>query len=216
MKKETNLMQSFKTDKGVLKILDVFQICVWGKTKNVNVYIATLCILFLWSPIQNHTLKGVFNEKYGYLKDLALSGDYNNTTGKSIDLLVGEGFYFNFETGKIRWRPPLCPVTVDSILRWILRAPTRTHKTKLQENVNFISSVIMCIETKTIERNRMKMWETRKQNLLPQKYVILLPFKPHHQFLSDNYSIAIYWLYSLKKQLDNPDLKTGHDDIFKN
>ena len=47
MKKETNLMQSFKTDKGVLKILDVFQICVRGKTKNVNVYIVTLCILLL-------------------------------------------------------------------------------------------------------------------------------------------------------------------------
>ena len=58
------------------------------------------------------------------------------------------------------------------------------------------------------------MWETRKQNLLPPKYVILLPFKPHHQFLSDNYSIAICRLYSLKKQLDNPHLKTGHDDIF--
>ena len=58
----------------------------------------------------------------------------------------------------------MCQVAVDSILRWILRAPTRTHKTKLQENVNFISSVIMCIETKTIERNMKeelnKFWET--------------------------------------------------------
>ena len=75
MRKETHLMQSFKTDEGVLKILVVFQICVRGKTKNVNVSIETLCILLLWSPIQNQTLKGVFNEKYGYLKDLALSGD---------------------------------------------------------------------------------------------------------------------------------------------
>ena len=47
MRKETNLMQSFKTDEGVLKILVVFQICVRGKTKNVNVYIETLCILLL-------------------------------------------------------------------------------------------------------------------------------------------------------------------------
>ena len=46
-------------------------------------------------------MNGVFNENYDYLKDLALSGDYNKTTGKSIDLLVGKEFYFNFETDKV-------------------------------------------------------------------------------------------------------------------
>ena len=49
------------------------------------------------------------------------------------------------------------------------------------------------------------------------RYVTSLPFKPHHQFLPDNYSIAKYRLYNLKKQLDNnPDLKTEYDKIFKN
>ena len=98
------------------------------------------------------------------MKDLALSDDYNNTTDKLKDLLVGEDFYFNFETGKFRWGSLSCPVAVDYILRWILCAPTRTHKTKLQENINFISSVIMRVETKTIQRNLKeelnKFWET--------------------------------------------------------
>ena len=39
------------------------------------------------------------------------------------------------------------------MLGWILCGRTGTRKTKRQENVNFISSVTMRIETKTIERN---------------------------------------------------------------
>ena len=94
----------------------------------------------------------------------------------------------------------------------------------------------MRIETKTIERNLKeelsKFWETENVGIGETKsvynnfestikfdgsrYVTSLPFKPHHQFLPDNYSIAKYRLYNLKKQLDNnPDFKTEYD-IFKN
>ena len=66
--------------------------------------------------------------------------------------------------GKVVRGPPSCPVAADSILGWILRDPTRTRKPKLQENINFIPSVTMCIETKTIEQNLKeelnKFWET--------------------------------------------------------
>ena len=86
----------------------------------------------------------------------------------------------------------------------------------------------MRIETKTIKRNLKeelsKFWETVNVGIGETKsvynnfkstikfdgsrYVTSLPFKPHHQFLPDNYSIAKYRLYNLKKQLDNnPDLK---------
>ena len=81
-----------------------------------------------------------------------------------VDLLIGLNFNFNFVTGKVLRGPPLCPVAVDSIFGWILCGPTGTRKTKRQENVNFISSLIMRIETKTIERNLKeelnKLWET--------------------------------------------------------
>ena len=52
VRKETNLMKRFASDEGVLKILDVVQICARGKTKNVNVFIETLCIPLLCSPIK--------------------------------------------------------------------------------------------------------------------------------------------------------------------
>ena len=125
------------------------------------------------------------------MKGLALSDDYNNMTDKLIDLLVGKDFYFNFETGKFRWGPLSCSVAVDYILRWILCAPTRTHKTKLQENINFISSVIMRVETKTIQRNLKeelnKFWETEnvgngETKSVSQKICKLLPFKLHISF----------------------------------
>ena len=92
--------------------------------------------------------------------------------------------------------------------------PTGTRKTKCQENANFISSVTMCIESKTTERNLKeqlsKFWETENVGIGETKsvyynfestikfdgsrYVTSLPFKPHHQFLPDNYSIAKYRL----------------------
>ena len=42
MRKETILMKRFASDEGVLKVLDVVQICVRGRTKTVNVYIEAL------------------------------------------------------------------------------------------------------------------------------------------------------------------------------
>ena len=83
-----------------------------GKTKTVIVYIEALCIPLLCSPLQDQTLNGVFNENYYYLKDLALS---NDTTDKSVDLLIGLDFYFNFVTGKFHRGPPSCVVAFDSL-----------------------------------------------------------------------------------------------------
>ena len=207
MRKETILMKRFALDERVLKVLDVVQICVRGKTKAVNVYIEALCIPLLCSPLQDQTLNGVFNKNYDYLKNLSLSDDYSNTTDKLVDLLIGLDYYFNFVTGKIRPGPPSCPLAVDSI------------------------------ETKTIEQNLKeelsKFWETENVGIGETKYVYnnlestirfdgsryvtSLPFKPHHQFLPDNYSIAKYRLYNLKKRLDNNlDLKIEYDNIFRN
>ena len=95
-------MKRFALDEGVLKILDVVQISVRGKTKNANVYIEALCVPLLCPPLQEQTLNGVFNESYDYLKGLALPDDHNDTTDKSVDLSIGLDFYFNFVTGKVR------------------------------------------------------------------------------------------------------------------
>ena len=64
MRKETFLMNRFASDEGVWKVLDVVQICVRGKTKNINIYIEALCIPLLCSPVQDQTRNGVSNENY--------------------------------------------------------------------------------------------------------------------------------------------------------
>ena len=69
VRKEKILMKRFASNEGVLKVLDVLQICVRGKTKTVNVYIEALCIPLLCLPLQDQALNGVFNENYDYLKD---------------------------------------------------------------------------------------------------------------------------------------------------
>ena len=88
VRKETILMKRFASDESILKVLDVFPICVRGKIKNVNVYIEALCIPLLCLPLRDQTLNGVLNENYDYLKDLALSDHYNDTIDKSVDLLI--------------------------------------------------------------------------------------------------------------------------------
>ena len=75
VRKETILMKRFASDEGVLKVLDVLQICVTGKTKTVNVCIEALRVPLLCSPLQDQTLNGVFTENYNYLKDQV----YSNT-----------------------------------------------------------------------------------------------------------------------------------------
>ena len=50
------LLKCFASDEGVLKELDVVQICVKGKLKTRNTYIEALCIPFICSPIPNQNI----------------------------------------------------------------------------------------------------------------------------------------------------------------
>ena len=127
-------MKRFASDEGVLKILDVFQICARGKTKNVSVYIEALCIPFLCSPLQDQTYKGPYDKNSAYLKNLLLSDDYENTSAKpSIDLLIGIDFYYNFVTGKIKRGPPSFPIVVESILVWLICGPTANKRININK-----------------------------------------------------------------------------------
>ena len=109
------------------------------------------------------------------MKNLALSDDYNDTTDKSVDLLIGLDFYFNFVNGKVCRGAPSCPVAGGCILGWILCGPIGSCKIKRQENVNLISSATMGIETKTIEQNLKeelnKFWKTENMEIGEAKSV---------------------------------------------
>ena len=50
---EAILLKLFASDEGILKELDIVQICVKGKLKTMNTYIEALCIPFISSPKPN-------------------------------------------------------------------------------------------------------------------------------------------------------------------
>ena len=54
---ELILIERFATEEGVLKEIDVVQICVKSKTKSKNVYIEALGIPFLCSSIQGQSIE---------------------------------------------------------------------------------------------------------------------------------------------------------------
>ena len=94
-------------------------------------------------------------------------GNSNYSTDKSADILIGSDFYYNIVTDNVCREPLSCSVAVDCILGWVLCGPIQTRKIKRQENVNFITSITVRIETKTIERNLKKelnkFWKTKNE-----------------------------------------------------
>ena len=48
-RRERVLIKGFACDKGMLKTLDVVQVCIRGKTKNINIYIEALCVVHLFT-----------------------------------------------------------------------------------------------------------------------------------------------------------------------
>ena len=136
---ELILMKRFATDKGVLKEIDVVEICVKSKTKSTNVYIEALSISFLCLSIQGQSAEILDISKYNYLKNLDFADKYtSDNSEKHIDILKGMNYYFNFVTGKIKRGPPGCPVAIESNFGWILSGPNGTAKRKSK----FVSSNI--------------------------------------------------------------------------
>ena len=50
------ILKLLVSDEGVLRELDIVQICVKGKLKTKNTYIEALCIPFICSPIPNQNI----------------------------------------------------------------------------------------------------------------------------------------------------------------
>ena len=87
------------SDEGVLKELDVVEICVKGKLKTISSYIEALCIPFICSTIPNKNIDFSENSTK-HLLCLQLADTYDNSN-KHVDILVGLDYFYNFITGKI-------------------------------------------------------------------------------------------------------------------
>ena len=242
IRSELILMKRFATEEGALKEIDVVQICVKPKTKSTNVYIEALSIPFLCLSIQGQSIETFDISKYNYLQNLDFADKYtSDNSEKSIDILIGMDYYFNFVTGKIKRGPPGCPVAIESNFGWILSGPNGRAKKKSK----FVSSNIVNLHTMFVDNITRKtdddlslkgsiqrFWEVEnvgvdehpvyenfKQSISfdGERYVNALPFKSFHKPLPDNYTLSKHRLSILKTKLDkNEELKHKYNQVFVN
>ena len=99
VRSEVILLKRFAPGEGVLKELDVLQICIKGKLKAINIYIEALCIPFICSTIPNQDIDFSENSTKHLLR-LQLADTYDNNN-KPVDILVGLDYFYNFISGKI-------------------------------------------------------------------------------------------------------------------
>ena len=128
------------------KELDVVQICVKSKTKRTNIYFEASSVSFFCSSIQRQSTEPWNISKYNYLKNLDFADKYtSDNSEKSIDILIGMDYYFNFVTGKIKRGPPGCPVAIESNLGWILSGPNGTAKAKSKFVSSNVANLNRCL-----------------------------------------------------------------------
>ena len=242
IRSELILMKRFATEEGVLKERDVVQICVKSKTKSTNVYIEALSIPFLCSSIQGQSIETFDISKYKYLQNLDFADKYtSDNSEKSIDILIGMDYYFNFVTGKVKRGSPGCPVAIESNFGWILSGPNGRAKKKSKfVSSNIVNSHAMFVDNITrktdddlsLKGSIQRFWEVEnvgadehpvyenfKQSISfdGERYVAALPFKPFHKPLPDNYTSSKHRLSILKTKLNkNEELKQEYNQVFVN
>ena len=242
IRSELILMKRFATEEGVLTEIDVVQICVKSKTKSTNVYIEALSIPFLCLSIQGKSIETLDFSKYNYLKNLDFTDKYtSDNSEKSIDILIGIVYYFNFVTGKIKRGPPGCPVAIESNFGWILSGPNGTTEKKgrfvssnianshtmfvnnithkIDNDLNLKDSIQKFWEVENVEVDEHPVFENFKQTISfdRERCVTALPFKPFHKPLPDNYTLSKHRLSILKTKLDkNEELKQEYNQVFDN
>ena len=66
------MIQRFASDEGHIEELDVMQLCLSGKTKNLNYYVEALCVPCISSPLKEHFVQET-QRQFNHLKELQLS-----------------------------------------------------------------------------------------------------------------------------------------------
>ena len=66
------MIQRFASDEGHIEELDVVQLYLRGKTKNLNYYVEALCVPYIYSPLKEHFVQET-QSQFNHLKDLQLS-----------------------------------------------------------------------------------------------------------------------------------------------
>ena len=216
------MIKRFGSDEGVLKTLDVVNICCHSNEDGIKIYLQALCVPLICSPLENPNLRYV-KENYEYLEKLKLAQvDTSGGDSLKIDLLIGIDYYYTLITGKIIKGYPHEPVAVESIFGWIICANVGDNNLKdvhcnlIQTKESGFNSQLREETDDSIE-NLKRFWEIEsvginspadvyeqfKNNISHdgKRYVAKLPLKPHCELLPDNYKLCLRRLNYLVNRL---------------
>ena len=109
----------FASDEGHIEELDVVQLYLKEKTKNLNYYVEALCVPYICSPLKEHFVQET-QSQFNHLKDLQLSESKQQNEITDIDILIGLDFYYSLVSGRIKREFPSDLVAVESVFGWII------------------------------------------------------------------------------------------------
>ena len=204
--------------------VDIVQIKL-NMRNGLSIFIEAAAVPVVCSPLPDQRTKSA-KLNYSHLQNLYLS-DYSDDKDKSIDILIGENFYWDIITGKVI-RGASGPVALESGIGWILSgrsaAPNNSREVSTmlsisrrdtREEEEDTRDVV--VDTSLKEFFQSESVNGAKENVLTnfkrdiqfsgEKYVVKLPEKDNHEFLPDNYQLCLKRFLCNEKRLQNHEMK---------
>lgn len=163
MKRETLNLNTFGNNKSKRQSCELFKFQIQKQKSGENIELKAINFPTICSPVNSE----VRAENYEHLKDLELADfDPNSNGDKTIDILVGADFYWQFVTGEVV-QASNGPTAVSSKLGWLLLGPCPKSSTD-DRAINNVILAGECIDNSRIQTDRddelvnvlKQFWET--------------------------------------------------------
>ena len=170
-------------------------------------------------------------KQYEHLHSITLADDQgNDNVPKSIDILVGADFYYNFVPDHAEMKRPATgrgPIALLTKVGWVLSGPVfssnRMNTTQL--------AIEHTLKTESSAYDVQKMWDLETIGIKPADetyetfandlefqdghYKVCLPWKKAHAPLRNNYNNSLCRLHSnLKRLKSNPEILKQYTDVI--
>ena len=232
VKRETLNLNTFGTNKSKRQSCELYKFNIKNQRESIEmkaINFPTTC-----SPVNAE----VRAENYKHLKGLELADfDPNSNGDKTIDILIGADFYWEFVTGEVV-QASNGPVTVSSKLGWLLSGPCPKSSTD-DCAINNLILAGECIDNSRMQTDRddelvnvlKRFWETEnigiksnefenpnEEEFLPdirftgERYEIGLPWKSESLAIDDDYDLCHNRLRLLHRKLQKqPEIMAKYD-----
>ena len=170
--------------------------------------------------------------EYPHLKGIRFS-DVSKCQGElEIDVLIGEDYLWNFQTGVTKRGESGEPVAIETELGWVLSGPLRVQDIEGAQlaQVNFVAQRMN--NEDSLESNVQKLWSFEGLGICEEdkvheefldgiaftgsRYSVKLPWKESHDKLPDNYANSLGRMKNqLRRLKKGPALLTEYDSIIR-